>query len=394
MSEHEKEIIFNVTQTLYGGIEELINIMSFGKSAEDIAAFCSEKGFDNLKSMSFIIEDISCDEIERRLRKKYKKMYKFSVSSGNFSILTDEYFVAIKTSRACSMRAIVIYVHCYGDATEKLYKIRNIFADIIVERADTVQAVVDWIQAGTHGLDCTEVSTLIDDVVLPEAYPYITDIDAFAENYMKSSATVLILIGPQGTGKTRFVRHVVKTIAMKYNRKVDDSHSHHVRSSVEHRNDNNGNMPQTKILYTTDTKAMSQDQLYIDFVSGEYDFLLFEDIDNLLVSRREGNEIMHKFLSSSDGFLTNKAKIIFTTNLDISDIDEALLRRGRCFAVINTRNLSKEEALKLYFSLGGENPTEEKFKDGMSVADVYGCLNEPTDWSNAGKRSIGFKHSY
>jgi hypothetical protein len=38
-------------------------------------------------------------------------------------------------------------------------------------------------------------------------------------------------------------------------------------------------------------------------------------------------------------------KIIFTTNLpNIGDIDEALLRAGRCFATVRTRALERHEA--------------------------------------------------
>jgi len=41
-------------------------------------------------------------------------------------------------------------------------------------------------------------------------------------------------------------------------------------------------------------------------------------------------------------------KVIFTTNLpNINDIDDALLRPGRCYAVKNLRSLEPGEALRL-----------------------------------------------
>ena len=41
-------------------------------------------------------------------------------------------------------------------------------------------------------------------------------------------------------------------------------------------------------------------------------------------------------------------KIIFTTNLpNIGDIDEALVRPGRCFATVRTRALDRREAASL-----------------------------------------------
>jgi hypothetical protein len=49
-------------------------------------------------------------------------------------------------------------------------------------------------------------------------------------------------------------------------------------------------------------------------------------------------------------------KIIFTTNLpNIGDIDEALVRPGRCFAVLRTRSLEHGEAQSLVTKLCGGN---------------------------------------
>jgi ATP-dependent 26S proteasome regulatory subunit len=42
-------------------------------------------------------------------------------------------------------------------------------------------------------------------------------------------------------------------------------------------------------------------------------------------------------------------KIIFTTNLpNIGDIDEALVRPGRCFVTVRTRALDRREAASLF----------------------------------------------
>jgi hypothetical protein len=53
---------------------------------------------------------------------------------------------------------------------------------------------------------------------------------------------------------------------------------------------------------------------------------------------------LHKLLT--DGVARSQGrKIIFTTNLaDVTDIDEALIRPGRCFAIRNLRNLTTDEA--------------------------------------------------
>jgi ATP-dependent 26S proteasome regulatory subunit len=50
-------------------------------------------------------------------------------------------------------------------------------------------------------------------------------------------------------------------------------------------------------------------------------------------------------------------KVIFTTNLpNINDIDDALLRPGRCHAVKTLRSLTQDEAVRLAHGICGEDP--------------------------------------
>ena len=71
--------------------------------------------------------------------------------------------------------------------------------------------------------------------------------------------------------------------------------------------------------------------------------------DHLLMARSKGNVDVHRFLAVADGVVRAQGrKIIFTTNLpNIGDIDEALVRPGRCFATVRTRALDRREAASL-----------------------------------------------
>ena len=54
-------------------------------------------------------------------------------------------------------------------------------------------------------------------------------------------------------------------------------------------------------------------------------------------------------------------KIIFSTNLpNVGGLDEALIRPGRCFARVNVRSLTAEEAGKLAVKVAAGDP--EKLK--------------------------------
>jgi hypothetical protein len=145
-----------------------------------------------------------------------------------------------------------------------------------------------------------------------------------------------------------------------------------------------------RIAYATDASILSKDQIFIDLLSGETFALVLEDRDVNLAKRTQGNEMMNKMLSVSDGFLCNvKTKIIITTNIsNVADIDNALLRPGRCFAVIETRSLTYEEANDLATSLKIDEvlPYKEKY----TIAEVYAIKNQKKKFSVYAEKGIGF----
>jgi ATP-dependent 26S proteasome regulatory subunit len=112
------------------------------------------------------------------------------------------------------------------------------------------------------------------------------------------------------------------------------------------------------------------------------DAFVIEDADPLLTTRASGNQDLHRFLAIADGVVRAQGrKILFTTNLpNVGDIDDALLRPGRCFATVRTRSLTREEGAKLARRLCNGDTTREHaalasaFAEGVrtaSVASVY-----------------------
>jgi ATP-dependent 26S proteasome regulatory subunit len=147
-----------------------------------------------------------------------------------------------------------------------------------------------------------------------------------------------------------------------------------------------GSMSQRKhasaeVMYTADRRALENDSIFVDFITGEHDAFVVEDADHLLESRAKGNQDMHRFLAIADGIVRAQGrKIIFTTNLpNIRDIDEALVRPGRCFKVIHTRALNGEEAQRLIERLCGADLEARRRAlerlpggaRGATVAEVY-----------------------
>jgi hypothetical protein len=124
------------------------------------------------------------------------------------------------------------------------------------------------------------------------------------------------------------------------------------------------------------------DEIFVEFITGSHDAFVIEDSDHLLQARTSGNQEMHRFLAVADGVARSQGrKLIFTTNLpNVNDIDEALTRPGRCYAVKNLRSLTPEEGVRLASRICGPDAERlERAKGSLaalgsksySVAQVY-----------------------
>jgi hypothetical protein len=111
-----------------------------------------------------------------------------------------------------------------------------------------------------------------------------------------------------------------------------------------------------RVLYTADQRTLDNDEIFVEFITGSHDAFVIEDADHLLMARAKGNLDLHRFLAIADGVVRAQGrKIIFTTNLpNVGDIDEALVRPGRCFATVRTRALELDEAAALAARLGAD----------------------------------------
>jgi hypothetical protein len=218
---------------------------------------------------------------------------------------------------------------------------------------------IDWqftTAAGELRNSCFQ--ELADPQLLDEAYPSLgMAVDQFVAAYLSAPECVLILLGPPGTGKTRLVRAILAAITR---RKGENA----------------------VVMYTADKRALSSDEIFVEFITGAHDAFVIEDSDLLLTARTSGNEEMHRFLATADGVARSQGrKIIFTTNLpNVTDIDEALIRPGRCFGVRNLRSLTPDEARALALRLcRGDDARLTKAETGLfaaaarsySVAQVY-----------------------
>lgn len=265
-------------------------------------------------------------------------------------VISKTCLVRLKKRTSSNISSLTAKVYSSNTDDLKFYE-KFIKDNISVEIINSKIFGLDWYFSTASGIQNTYVQDVCVETLIDCAYPEIPEgIDAFVNSYLNSNEPVLILQGPPGTGKTRLIKYILSSISKKLE-KV------------------------SKSIYTGDENVFESESLFIDFITENVDALIIEDADYLLESRKDGNKIMHNFLKGSDGLISaQKKKIIFSVNLPgLNNVDEALLRPGRCFRAINMRNLEAHESQKVIDQLTHErNQTSIVLNDEKySLAELY-----------------------
>lgn len=131
--------------------------------------------------------------------------------------------------------------------------------------------------------------------------------------------------------------------------------------------------------------------------------MIIEDGDICLVPRKGDNmSTIAALLNLSDGILGSliDIKMVITTNADIKEMDDAVMRPGRLCRQIHVGPLEMDQANKVYQRiLKDGSRTLAPSKSGYTLAEIYHAANEVNDpatvinrRSKDSKRVIGFFH--
>ncbi len=277
-------------------------------------------------------------------------------------------------------------VHCYIYVTDKLKAKNNTISIILVTvSSDKTKATVVSVEDYSNSIETVLLKHVHDDqhpaftlnltnegimstrrsirkstanIARQEYYPYMNiPLNEYFDMYLNSSSPILFMIGLAGTGKTTFGRSLVL----------------HSGKSV---------------CSVYDEATMRSPDLMNYFYSSEHQILFIEDADDFLVRRSEGNKDLASLLNFADGLVSDPGKkIVISTNLSsVNKVDEALLRRGRCFDILKFQALTPEQAV-IARQVAGLKPLE--FTSDVILADVLDKNSQQL--TNTRTRQVGFQ---
>lgn len=177
-------------------------------------------------------------------------------------------------------------------------------------------------------------------------YPYI-DTQIMFDQFFTGAENILLLVGEPGLGKSK-----MSTLALKHAYENPDKLPYDkmaMNAALENQ--------YVSIAYVKSTDVLVNDKFWRDLSKLQADICIIDDLDYMLTKRdsevmshddAKKNDFLNQFLSFTDGVEKTKTKFIITTNQKYSDIDTALLRKGRLFDILELRPLDAKEALDIW----------------------------------------------
>lgn len=178
-------------------------------------------------------------------------------------------------------------------------------------------------------------------------YPFIEGgLKKLAQEFKEAPECIMLLIGQWGTGKSTLIRSLMMLIDFE---NFGICNNQLALESPEI----------SDWLNSFDNNSM----------------VALEDADMYIKSREDGNAQMSSLLNIADGVIKAKRKLIISTNLSsVNSVDEALIRPGRTFKVIQFRKLTINEANAARASIGLDpilqDPNEEPDIHSLTLAEA------------------------
>lgn len=220
------------------------------------------------------------------------------------------------------------------------------------------------ISSSTHGLHTYEIDLKKPKLDLQKHYN--DDLEAMHNTTLKSlrqknKSGLILLHGIPGTGKSTYIRYLI----------------HQLKKKVI-------------FMPPNFAKSLEAPEVTRLLIENANTIFVIEDAEDLLVSRDQfKNSSISMLLNLTDGLLGESLgiQIIATFNTHISNIDKALLRKGRLIGLYEFKPLSIDKSKIL---LEENGVSDAQVKQPMTLADIYNIeQNKFTNTPNK-RKSIGF----
>ena len=242
--------------------------------------------------------------------------------------------------------------------------LNKLIAVLPLKEPEPKQAEVQLI-AASRGDDYYTISSKIKNMELDIDKNYNDDFQPVFEDVVKfvndRTSGLVILRGTKGSGKTSFIKYLISKFPNQY-----------------------------VIVTNAIAENLATPELTSFMLDHKDSIFILEDCERILMKREinQGGfgDAISNILNMSDGILSDifNIKFICTFNADIDNIDEALLRKGRCFANYEFKELCVEKTKALL----NERGIQLNSYKPMTLADIYHYNERNCD--NTARRKIGF----
>ena len=177
-------------------------------------------------------------------------------------------------------------------------------------------------------------------------YPYINT-DLMFDQLFTGAENILLLVGDAGIGKSKLATLALKYAVENPDKIPYDKTEENILVRCQYIN----------AVFIKGTDVLARDDFWRSLEDEPPDFVIIDDLDYMLTKRDadvqssddiDKNKFLNQFLSFTDGVEKYKTKFIITTNQSYSEIDTALLRKGRLFDILELRELKSDEALEIW----------------------------------------------
>ncbi len=343
-----KAMVFDVFSGAHNYHTNRFYFTTYGKypSVQTITEVKSRKLKKALEAQfaSTILERVEIKEFDRKHREWFRDMFYF---------MEGELLVNIERDS--------MYIHYPGEETELVVSLRELaYRHFHKKKKDSS---IHLMVTTPRGIETEQVKYKKPVVHLEQNYN-----EGFAEVHnnilqklrLKNSNGLFLLHGKPGTGKSTYIRHLIRQL-------------------------------KKKVIFLSPNLAGQLDSIQLTrfLIENKNSVFVIEDAEQLIASREnERNSSLSTLLNLTDGILGEclSIQVVATFNTQVKNIDTALLRKGRLQLMYEFDALSVEKSNALLQELNSTHKTAVP----LTLAEIYNFeadnLNE-----EAGRKVIGFR---